>query len=108
VNVLLARHLNLTALRFSGASATEWSWQKKKKPFFNHAKVYIIDDAVFYVGSDNLYPNNQQEFGYLVEGSTATARFVTDYWDKLWRYSGRYAINPSPGSVINRGGGGAT
>ncbi|MFG2000027.1 hypothetical protein ACGFNU_12840 [Spirillospora sp. NPDC048911] len=56
-----------------------------------HAKVYIADDSVYYVGSDNLYPHNLMEFGYLVEGP-ACAAFIRDYWTPAWSASAPHAI----------------
>ncbi|GAB3976058.1 hypothetical protein GCM10029978_061830 [Actinoallomurus acanthiterrae] len=58
----------------------------------NHAKVYIADDAVYYVGSDNLYPHKLAEFGYLIEGE-AVQDLVTNYWDKLWHYAEPHATD---------------
>ncbi|GAA4509200.1 hypothetical protein GCM10023191_070070 [Actinoallomurus oryzae] len=58
----------------------------------NHAKVYIADDALYYVGSDNLYPHKLAEFGYLIEGE-AVQDIVTNYWGKLWRYAGPHATD---------------
>ncbi len=79
----------------------------------NHAKVYIVDDVLFYVGSDNPYPSfirmqelitrfpkvledpailqNREglpEFGFLIGGQEETGRFLREYWDRLWEYSG--------------------
>ena len=63
----------------------------------NHSKVYIIDEDCFYVGSDNMYPSldleGLQEFGYLIEDQKETKKFQTDYWDKLWEYSQKHALN---------------
>ncbi|MBO2452423.1 hypothetical protein J4573_35405 [Actinomadura barringtoniae] len=56
----------------------------------NHAKVYIADESCYYVGSDNLYPHNLMEFGYLVEGKAATD-LVRDYWNQVWAYSAPHA-----------------
>ncbi|HET8670415.1 MAG TPA: hypothetical protein VFM05_07230, partial [Candidatus Saccharimonadales bacterium] len=57
----------------------------------NHAKVYIIDNDCFYVGSDNMYVSAHkeglQEFGYLIEDQSETEKFISDYWNKLWPYS---------------------
>jgi phosphatidylserine/phosphatidylglycerophosphate/cardiolipin synthase-like enzyme len=62
----------------------------------NHSKVYIIDEDCFYVGSDNMYPSRDkeglQEFGYLIEDKKETLKFKTDYWDKLWEYSGKHLV----------------
>ena len=51
-----------------------WQVGDLKKPAANHAKVYIIDDTHFYMGSDNMYlsatTTGLQEYGYLVEGQS--------------------------------------
>ncbi len=61
----------------------------------NHAKAFIADDSVFYVGSDNLYPHNLAEFGYLVEGEPV-AVFLEHYWDQVWRYSKGHCVGEKP------------
>ncbi|MEU5881787.1 hypothetical protein [Spirillospora sp. NPDC047279] len=61
----------------------------------NHAKVFIADDVACYVGSDNLYPHNLMEFGYLIEGPAARA-IVENYWNQVWRYSGPHALGGPP------------
>jgi murine toxin len=53
----------------------------------NHAKIMIVDDEVYVVGSDNLYPGNLSEFNYLVEGD-AVKELLETYWLPLWQYSG--------------------
>ncbi len=63
----------------------------------NHAKIMIIDDEAYVVGSDNLYPGNLSEFNYLVEGP-AVQELLHSYWTPLWRYSGPHAFTgPSGG-----------
>jgi phosphatidylserine/phosphatidylglycerophosphate/cardiolipin synthase-like enzyme len=63
----------------------------------NHSKVYIIDEDCFYVGSDNMYPSAHreglQEFGYLIEDEKETQKFKAEYWDQLWGYSEKHALN---------------
>jgi len=59
----------------------------------NHAKCFFADDEVCYVGSDNLYPNANAEFGYLVEGRAVQA-LLEDYWDQVWTYSAPHCIAP--------------
>ncbi len=54
-------------------------------PFGNHAKVWIIDNKAFYIGSHNMYPANLQEFGYIIFGKKITKKFITQYWNKVWR-----------------------
>lgn len=62
----------------------------------NHAKVYIIDETHFYVGSDNCYlsggAEGLQEYGHLVEDEAATKSFIDSYWNKLWNNSKNYAV----------------
>jgi hypothetical protein len=69
-----------------------WPVGSAKKMAANHAKVYIIDDTHFYVGSDNLYLRVRhtvlQEYGHIVEGAPKTLDFIVSYWDKLWKNSG--------------------
>jgi murine toxin len=60
----------------------------------NHAKCFFADDEVCYVGSDNLYPNSNAEFGYLVEGRAVQA-LLEDYWDQVWTYSAPHCILPA-------------
>jgi phosphatidylserine/phosphatidylglycerophosphate/cardiolipin synthase-like enzyme len=57
------------------------------EPIGNHAKTVIVDDAVFIIGSQNMYSCNLNEFGYIVEDATAAQAYVTSYWTRLWEYS---------------------
>lgn len=80
-----------------------WQVGSKKAPAANHAKVYIIDDTHFYVGSDNFYrsgePHGLQEYGHLIQGQAETRKFVSDYWDRLWKNSGPHAVAATYGNV---------
>lgn len=58
----------------------------------NHAKITIIDDAAYVIGSDNLYPGNLSEFNYLVEGADAVNELIKSYWEPLWKYAGAHSI----------------
>jgi hypothetical protein len=53
----------------------------------NHAKIWIVDDKVFYVGSDNIYPAYLQEFGYIIGSSEKTQEFIQNYWNPMWELS---------------------
>lgn len=53
----------------------------------NHAKIMIIDDELYVVGSDNLYPGNLSEFNFLVEGEAAVSQLLHSYWQPLWQHS---------------------
>ena len=32
-----------------------------------HTKFWMVDDAAFYLGSQNLYPNNLAEWGMIID-----------------------------------------
>jgi hypothetical protein len=51
---------------------------------YNHAKVWIVDNKVFYIGSDNIYPGYLQEYGYVVGDERTTSYFIANYWDNVW------------------------
>jgi phosphatidylserine/phosphatidylglycerophosphate/cardiolipin synthase-like enzyme len=58
----------------------------------NHAKLLMVDDAAFYIGSQNLYPAGLTEFGYIVDSATAAATVRDTYWAPLWQHSARLAV----------------
>ena len=49
----------------------------------NHAKIMIVDDELYVVGSDNLYPGFLSEFNYLIEGEDAVRELIESYWNPL-------------------------
>ena len=53
----------------------------------------MVDDRAFYIGSDNLYPVDLQEFGYILDDAPAAATSRRLYWDPLWQWSSRAAIS---------------
>jgi hypothetical protein len=59
----------------------------------NHAKIMIVDDQAYVIGSDNLYPGYLSEVDYLVEGSDAVANLINSYWNPLWQYAGPHSIS---------------
>jgi phosphatidylserine/phosphatidylglycerophosphate/cardiolipin synthase-like enzyme len=85
---LLCQHFHLAPFRFS--SDAEWPG---KAPIGNHGKFWMVDDRYFYIGSDNLYPVDLQEFGYIVDDAAAAAEIKRDYWNPLWRWSKAAAIS---------------
>ncbi len=87
---LLCQHFHLAPFRFSRDGA----WPEKA-PIGNHGKFWMVDDRTFYVGSDNLYPVDLQEFGYIVDSAAAAATIRRDYWNPLWRWSKSFAISGS-------------
>jgi phosphatidylserine/phosphatidylglycerophosphate/cardiolipin synthase-like enzyme len=85
---LLCRRFHLAPIRF-GPDAT---WPEGP-PIGNHAKFWMVDDRYFYFGSDNLYPIDLQEFGYIVDDRAAAAELRRRYWEPLWRWSRAAAIS---------------
>ena len=87
---LLCAHLHLAPFR-TGPDAT---WPDGH-PIATHAKFWMVDDQIFYIGSDNMYPIDLQEFGYILDDHDAAARVLRDYWNPLWQWSSRAAISGS-------------
>ena len=88
VTDLLCSHFHLAPFRF-GPDA---SWPEEQ-PIGNHGKFWMVDDRYFYIGSDNLYPVDLQEFGYIVDDRRAAAEIRRSYWDPLWKWSRPAAIS---------------
>jgi phosphatidylserine/phosphatidylglycerophosphate/cardiolipin synthase-like enzyme len=84
VTKLMKEKVHIAWLRFGPDPAGTWTngWT-----FANHAKVMIVDDSVFYVGSSNVYTSGLQEFGYFVQHPAAAQTIITDYWEPMWKYS---------------------
>ncbi len=70
-----------------------WVHQEQEWKITNHAKLWMIDDTLFHIGSDNIYPHNLQEFGYVVESREWSETILKEYWNLMWQYSGRGAIS---------------
>ena len=77
----------------SVTNASGYIYSKVKSAPGNHAKIMIVDDEVYVVGSDNLYPGFLSEVNYLVEGADAVNELITSYWNPLWQYSGPHSIS---------------
>lgn len=84
---LACRNLTVAPFRFSDAGA----WPNGTGPG-HHGKVIAVDDAAFYVGSQNAYPTQQPEFGWIIEDPTVMADFRRDYLDPLVTYSSKAAV----------------
>lgn len=79
--------LQLASLRIGPAP----SWPDGNG-YANHSKFIHVDDQVFSVGSNNMYPSNLQEIDLFVDDAAA-ARAVRDaYLDPQWEWSRRDAI----------------
>lgn len=58
-----------------------------------HSKIISVDRAVSYVGSQNAYPNELMEFGFIVEDPAAVADLERTYLDPMVRYSSAAALS---------------
>ena len=70
--------LRVAPFRFSSLS----TWPGSTAPGL-HAKVVAVDDAAVLVGSQNAYPNQLQEFGYIIEDPRAMADMKRAFLDPL-------------------------
>lgn len=75
-------------------SASGYIYNKVPSAPGNHAKIMIVDDELYVVGSDNLYPGSLSEFNYLIEGDEAVNDLLTSYWQPLWQYSRPHVYGP--------------
>jgi len=87
-NALLCSRFHLAPFRFG----PDDSWPGGKT-ISNHAKLWMVDDRIFYIGSDNMYPVNLQEFGYIVDDRKAADTLMESYWTPLWQWSSRAAVS---------------
>jgi phosphatidylserine/phosphatidylglycerophosphate/cardiolipin synthase-like enzyme len=90
LDALLCRRLHMAPFRFG----PDDTWPNNV-PIGSHAKFWMIDDRAFYIGSDNIYPVDLQEFGYIVEAKAAVADVLGEYWEPVWRWSSPHAISGS-------------
>jgi phosphatidylserine/phosphatidylglycerophosphate/cardiolipin synthase-like enzyme len=88
VNAMLCERVHLAPFRFG----PDDSWPGGKT-IANHSKFWMIDDRAFYIGSDNMYPVNLQEFGYIVDDRKVAADVLDAYWNPLWQWSQRAAVS---------------
>ncbi len=88
VNALLCERVHLAPFRFG----PDDRWPDRQ-PIATHAKFWMVDSRVFYIGSDNMYPVNLQEFGYIVDDRAAAQQVIDDYWTPVWQWSSRAAVS---------------
>ena len=88
MNALLCERLHLAPFRFG----PDKRWPDGA-PLATHTKFWMVDGRVFYIGSDNMYPVNLQEFGYIVDDRKAAQEVVDAYWAPLWQWSSRAAVS---------------
>lgn len=88
VNALLCDHVHLAPFRFG----PDGKWPDGRA-IGTHAKLWMVDDRAFYIGSDNMYPVNLQEFGYIVDDKKAAGELLDAYWNPLWQWSEKAAVS---------------
>ncbi|MEI6238827.1 MAG: hypothetical protein WCR51_00420 [Planctomycetia bacterium] len=88
----LSGRMRLAPLRFS-ETGDRWVHDGVELKIINHAKFWMVDERAFHVGSDNLYPHNLQEFGYVIESAALAREALASYWEPLWTFSSRTAID---------------
>jgi phosphatidylserine/phosphatidylglycerophosphate/cardiolipin synthase-like enzyme len=79
----MCEHLRYASYRITKNFPT-WSngWPNRL-----HSKTWMVDDAAFYIGSQNAYPAVLQEFGFIVENKQAALEYKRDFFDPVWEYS---------------------
>lgn len=83
VAAMICEKLHVTHIRVHKDEAT----YPTGKQIGNHAKVIIIDDEVYYMGSHNFYGAGLQEFGQIVDDQATVEKFVGEYWSPMWSES---------------------
>ena len=86
-----SRSLLVAPFRYSDAS----QWPGTNEGPGLHNKVIQVDDRAIYVGSQNAYPDEQQEYGYIIEDRAAVADFNRVYLSPSVHYSTAVLI-PAP------------
>ena len=87
-----ARKLVCAGVGLAGVRTLDGATWPNGSPFANHAKLVSVDDAAFYVGSENLYPARLQELGMIVEDPSASKTLRSAYLDPLWERSRKGAL----------------
>lgn len=79
------QRLQLARLRYN-RDDRQWAYANRthSRGFANHAKFYMVDDRIFYLGSHNIYPAKLAEYGIIVDDQQITKEVLDNYWDKLW------------------------
>lgn len=93
LDTLLKEKVAIAYIRCSDSFDT-WKIGAHNYPLANHAKLWVVDNKAFYIGSNNVYHCELQEFGYLVEDKVATKMLLDKYWNELWKYSKKTIYTP--------------
>lgn len=87
----LNRQVTIKTIAFDNPRRFYWP---SGDPKFNHAKFWMLDGQIFYVGSENLYPSlkkvvldlegSLQEFGVIVESVEAVQTVLENYFEPMF------------------------
>jgi phosphatidylserine/phosphatidylglycerophosphate/cardiolipin synthase-like enzyme len=91
ISQALCSHFHATSLR----PGPDDTWPDGTA-FGNHAKLVVVDDRAFYIGSQNWYPANLFELGYIVDDPDATRELLDAYFTKAWTSSSRVMAACTP------------
>jgi phosphatidylserine/phosphatidylglycerophosphate/cardiolipin synthase-like enzyme len=93
----------------TGQPTNLWPSTDLPRPMGNHAKFYMVDDRVFYIGSHNMYPitatsveprewwrvlqGSLQEYGYIIDDAAAAKQLMEQYWTPIWEPTRLMAVS---------------
>lgn len=52
---------------------------------YNHSKVVVVDGRLMYVGSDNAYPNYNEEHGVWIEDQPTIDKYLKEFMEDFWK-----------------------
>merc|ERR1711924_240730 len=92
---LVCKNLRVQYLSWNKIEEENKRWQdrvrstheQKTATYGCHLKSYIVDDMVWYIGSQNLYPAPLQEFGVIIDDQKVTKNVVEKFWNPAWENS---------------------
>ena len=105
----VCNNLHLGGLaRFDPNGQPTQTWPDAR-PMGNHAKFYMVDDRVFYIGSHNMYPitatsveprewwrvlqGSLQEYCYIIDDAGAAKQLMEQYWTPIWEPTRMLAVS---------------
>lgn len=72
----------------------DWSVWANGNNILIHTKLIVVDKAAFYIGSQNIYPANLQEFGMAIYNADYTEELVKNYWEPAFSAASNSVENP--------------
>ncbi|KAH8727112.1 hypothetical protein GQ44DRAFT_825211 [Phaeosphaeriaceae sp. PMI808] len=64
---------------------------------YNHSKAYCVDKQLLYVGSDNPYPNYNEEHGIWIDDKETINAWYEKFWTPRWNTSAEVDMSPEAG-----------